>query len=138
MEQGLSVVSDIKNLSELLDGACVGHMRLAPNGGRLRLEMELTRACREMQPVARRGVFGRPKTPWMKCRLTLNQAKEASVVHLAFMPLQGPPQEPLLACEAVAGGYQLVVTTPERLRLTVTLEQLDGQFADVGGPVESP
>ena len=135
MEQRISVVSDVKNLSELLNGASVDQARLVPSGGRLRLELELTRACPELATVVRRGLLTRTKTPWVKSRLVLDQIKDAAVQRLVDTP---PDQTPLLSCEAIPGGYQLVVTAPDGLHLQLTLEQLDGQFADVGKPIESP
>ena len=135
MEQAISVVSDVKNLGELLDGASVDQARLIPRGGRLRLEMELTRACPELQTAVRRSFLTRTKTPWVKSRLALDQIKEAAVQRLVDAP---PDQVPLLSCEAIPGGYQLVVTAPDGLRLQLSLEQLDGQFTDVGQPMGSP
>ena len=135
MEQAIALVSDVKNLSELLDGASVDQTRLVPIGGRLRLEIELTRACPELQTVVRRGFLTRTKTPWVKGCLTLNQVTDAAVRHVADA---SPGQAPLLTCEAIPGGYRLVVTAPDGLQLQLTLEQLNGQFADVGKPIESP
>ncbi len=134
MERTIAVLSDVKDLSELLHGASVEQARLVPSGGRLRLEMELTRACAEMPAVAHRGFMGRIKIPWVKSRLSLGQIKDAAVQRLSHAP---PAQTSLLSCEAVAGGYTLVVTSPDGLRLSLTLEQLNGQFADLGQPITS-
>ena len=135
MKRTIAVVNDMKDLSELLNGARVEQASLVPSGGRLRLEMELTRACPELQTAVRRGLLTRTKTPWVKSRLTLNQIKDASVQRLTETP---PGETPLLSCEAIPGGYTLVVTSPDGLRLSLALEQLIGQFADVGSPIESP
>ena len=135
MERTISVLNDVKDLSELLEGASVDQARLAPSSGRLQLELDLTRACPELETVVRRGFSTRTKTPWVKSRLTLSQVKGASVQHLTDV---SPTQSPLLSCEAIPGGYALVVTGHDGLRLSLTLEQLNGQFADVGKPVESP
>ena len=135
MEQLITVVSDVKNLSELLEGSSIDEARLTPSGGRLRLDLELTRACLELQPVARRGFMTRTKTPWVKSRLTMSPILDASVRRLADSPTV---HTPLLSCEAIPGGYRLVVTAPDGLQLHLTLEQLDGHFADVGKPIESP
>ena len=135
MERAISVLSDVKDLSELLEGASVDQARLTPSGGRLKLEMELTRACPELQTVMRRGVITRTKTPWVKSCLTLSQIKDASVRRLTDAP---PGETPLLSCEAIPGGYTLVVMSHDGLRVSLTLEQLNGQFADVGNPIESP
>ena len=135
MDRTIRVISDVKDLSELLDGASVDHARLVPSGARLRLEVELTRACAELQTVARRGWFTKTKTPWVKSRLSFAHIKDASIQRVEETPVQ---QVPLLSCEAIAGGYTLVMTSPDGLRLTVVLEQLDGQFADFGQPITSP
>ncbi len=134
MERTIAVLSDVKDLSELLNGASIDHARLVPSGGRLRLEMELTRACSELQPAIHRGFMGRTKTPFVKSRLSLGQIKDAAVQRLTDAP---PAQASLLSCEAVSGGYTLVVTSPDGLRLSLNLEQLNGQFADLGQPITS-
>jgi hypothetical protein len=135
MEREIHVLSDVKDLSELIDGASVDQARLIPSGRRLSLEMSLTRACPELQTVVRRGLLTRTKTPWVKSRLTLNQITEASVQRLIDTPAESAS---LLSCEAIQGGYTLVVTSPDGLRLSLTLEQLDGRFMDVGAPIDSP
>ncbi|MBI3010993.1 MAG: hypothetical protein HYY58_00670 [Candidatus Omnitrophica bacterium] len=135
MEKAIAVLTDVKDLSEVLDGASVDRVCLIPSGGRLRLEMELTRACPELNTVVRRGFLTKTKTPWVKGRLSLGQIKDASVERMAETPADQPP---LLLCETVPGGYTLVVTSPDGLRLSLTLEQLEGQFADIGRPVDSP
>ena len=135
MEQVITFVTDVKNLGELLDGASVDQARVVPSGGRLRLELELTRACPELATVVKRGLLARTKTPWVKSRLVLNQIKDVAVQRLVDAP---PDQVPLLSCEAIPGGYQVVVTAPDGLRLQLILEQLDGQFTDVGQPIASP
>ncbi len=45
---------------------------------------------------------------------------------------------PVVSAESVAGGYQVIVKTPEGMQMVLTAEQLDGMFADVGAPIESP
>lgn len=135
MEQTIAVVSDVKNVSELLEGASVDGARLVPAGGRLRLEMDLTRACPELQTVVRKGFMTRTKTPWTKSRLTLEAIKDVAIQRAADVP---STQAPLLSCDAVPGGYSLTVTAHDGLRLQLTLEQLTGRFMDVGQPVEAP
>ena len=135
MERAIAVVNDVTDLSELLDGARVDRARLVPEGGRLRLELELTRACRELQTVVRRGLLKRSTTPWAKSRVVLDRVSEAMVQRLVEMP---PEPIPLLTCEAVAGGYQLTVTTSDGLRVDVTLAALSGRFMDTAAPVEFP
>ena len=127
MERTIAVVNDVKDLSELLSGARVEQARLVPSGGRLRLEMELTRIYSELQTVERHGLLTRTKTPRFKSRLVLSQIKDAAVQRLTDAP---PGETPLLSCEAIPGGYTLVVASSDWLRLLLTLEQLDGQFAD--------
>ena len=134
MERTLSVLSDVKNLGEFIDGASLERARLLPGVGQMSLELELTRACPELATVVRRGFVARTKTPWVKSRLTLRRITGVAVQRTA----DAAASQPLLACEAVPGGYRAVVTAHDGLELTVTLEQLDGQFTDVGTPVESP
>jgi len=135
MERTIGVLTDVKDLSEWLDGSRVDQARLVPSSGRLRLELELTRACPELSTTARRGFLTRTKTPWVRCHLAFNQVTEASVQHLTE---PRPGETSLLSCEAVAGGYQLVVTAPDGLQLVLKLEQLDGHFVDTGTPIASP
>ena len=135
MERAIGVVSDVKDLGEFLNGASVDQARFVSSGARLRLEMEVTRAMLEHQQVVRQGLFRRVKTPWIKGRLTLNQIQDVVVQRLSDQP---PDPTPLFTCDAIPGGYQLVVTTPDGLRLQLTLEQLSGHFEDLGSPIESP
>ena len=132
MQRTITVLGDIKDLSELLAGASLDQAKLVPNGARLRLELELTRACPELQPAGRGGFGFQRRAPWVKSRLALNQIREASVQRLDD---GSPAQISLLACDAVSGGYTLSVTSHDGLKLVLTLDQLDGQFVDVGMPV---
>lgn len=132
MERSISVLSDLKDLSDLLAGAGVDQTRLLPHEGQLRLEMELTRACVE-SPIEERGLFGvRKKIPWVKSRLRLDRITGVSLQRLPEMQAQAP----LLVCDSVSGGYTVSLTSPDGLRLSVSLEQLDGSFADIGRPVD--
>jgi len=135
MERAITVLSDVNALSELLDGARVDRARLVPSAGKLRLELEVTRACPELQTVERRGLMRRRRIPWVTSRLRLDQVKDAAVQRLDGLP---PGQTPLLSCEAIPGGYRFVVTTADGLRLQAVLETLSGQFADTGAPSASP
>ncbi|MBI3321094.1 MAG: hypothetical protein HYZ91_02365 [Candidatus Omnitrophica bacterium] len=135
MEREVRVLSDVKDLSELIDGASVDGARVIPQGGQLSLELDLTRACPELQAANRRGVFSRPKTPWVKSRLMLQRIAEIAVQRIVEA---APSQAPLLSCESVPGGYRLIVESPDGLRLSLTLDQLEGHFADVGAPMASP
>jgi len=135
MERAVAVLTDVKDLAELLNGSSVDQARIGTSGGRLTLDMELTRAMPEQQRVVRYGLFKRIKTPWVKSRLTLNQITEVAIQRLADQP---PNPVPLFSCEAVPGGYELIVTAPDGLRLQCKLEQLSGTFIDVGSPIDSP
>ena len=135
MRRTFDVLTDIKDVADCLAGASVDHARLVPVGGRLNLELEVTRAVLEDQRVVRRGPFRRLKTPWIKGRLTLTQLSALALERLGDA---GPQQAPLLWGEAVPGGYELVITSPEGLRLRVRAEQLNGAYEDVGSPIESP
>ena len=50
MERHISVLTDLKDLSELLGGARIDHVRLVPDSSGLRSEIDLTRACPELAP----------------------------------------------------------------------------------------
>ena len=131
MERRIQVLGDLKDLSDILSGASVDQTRLLPAQGRLRLEMELTRACIE-SPIEQTGLFGvRKKIPWVKSSLTLNGITGVS---LTKVPETG--QAPLLVCDSVSGGYTVALTAPDGLRLSLSLEQLDGLFSDIGKPVD--
>lgn len=135
MHKQLSVLSDVKDLAELLDGAGVEQAKLVPAGGRLELVLEGTRAMVEQPPVARGGLFRRAKTPWTKYRLTLTRITGVTVTRAEPTPAD---RAPLLACDAVPGGYELTVQAPDGLRLVVGLEQLEGTVADVGSVIQVP
>jgi len=135
MQRTLSVVNDVKDLGELIEGASIDAARLVPAGDRLRLEMELTRACAELAGTVRGGLLHRPKTPWTRSRLLLEGIKDAAVGRAPETPGAHPS---LLGCEAVTGGYKLTVTSHDGLQLSLTLDQLNGQFSDIGQPVAAP
>ncbi len=117
MEHAIAVITDLKNLSERLAGASLGAARLVPSGGRLRLELELL----HQPPVGRRT------GPAARSRLTLERITDASVQHVATVPTD----QPLLACEAVPGGYHVVVATSDGLRLELAAEQLSGRLVEL-------
>ena len=130
MERTIQVLGDIKDLSELLQGASIDKMRLLPSGGRLKLDVELTRACFEMAPSGKGSGFSR-KVPWVKSRLVLGQIRDA-----AFEPAQnGAAEAALLACDSIGGGYTLSVASQSGLRLVMNMDALQGEFQDVGNPV---
>lgn len=135
MNRAITVISDVKDLAELLNGASVDQARLVPAVGRLQLVVDCTRAMIERQEVVRRGLIKRLKTPWTKCQLTFNRITTATVKRVTDAPAD---QTPLLNCEAVKGGYQLTIQAPDGLQFILGLDQLDGHFADVGSPIESP
>ena len=121
MERTVSVLSDVKDLSELLAGARIEQVRCVPSGARLRLEVELTRPHREVQ--------AKPPIPWVKSRLSIGQIKESSVARVSE---QAGAPAPWLSCDAIPGGYRFVITSADGLRSVLTLEQLNGQFTDHG------
>lgn len=135
MERTITVLTDVKDLGELLNGSRVDQAQLIPSAGRLQLVLELTRAMVEQQHVVKRGPFRRLKTPWSQCRLTLNRITSVTVKRLTDL---APDQTPLLSCDAVSGGYQLTVQAPDGLQFVLGLDQLDGSFADIGSPIEAP
>ena len=135
MQRTITVVSDVKDLAELLSGASVEQARLVPSAGRLQLVVDLTRAMLERQHVVRRGLIKRLNTPWTKCQLTLHEVTAVTVKRVTDT---APDQTPLLSCEAVKGGYQLTVQAPDGLQFVLGLERLTGTFSDVGNPIETP
>ncbi len=135
MERPVTVVSDVKDLSDLLNGASLEHVRAVPQGGSLDIMLELVRAMVERQHVVRQGWFRRLKTPWTKCQLTLKGIGGMTVKHLTDL---APGESALFSCDAVAGGYRLTVQAPDGLQLVLDLAQLNGTFTDLGSPLEAP
>ena len=135
MERAITLVTDVKDLSDLLDGAGVDEARLVSVGGRMQLGLHLTRAMIERQQVVRAGFLKKMKTPWTKCDLTLKGITTIAIKRVTDAP---PDQTPLLSCDAVKGGYQLIVQGPDGLQFVLGLEQLDGTFVDIGSPIEAP
>lgn len=132
MERTITVLSDVKDLGELLQGAGIDQASLVPTNGRVQLVIDGTRAMVEQPQTERGGLFKRPKTPWTKFRLTLGQITNVTI---ARAEQSAADQAPLLACEAVAGGYQLTVRTPDGLQLMLAMDRLQGAFADAGSVV---
>lgn len=120
MEHAIAVLSDVSHLSGILGGAVFGAARLVPSGSRLRLELELLPA-----PSAGRR-RGAPAAATH--RLILEQVTEATLRHVATVPTD----QPLVSCEAVRGGYQVVVAAPDGLRLELSVEQLSGRLVALG------
>lgn len=133
MQRTIRVLSDFKELAELLEGANVDQVRIVSAQGRLRLEIELTRAMIE-RPATRSGLFKRSRAPWIKSKLVLKAIEDVIVHRIA----DGAQRAPLLSVESVSGGYTASVTSPDGLRLELTLEQLEGVFEDIGTPIEAP
>lgn len=133
MERTVTVLSDIKDLNELLQGARVDRFRILPSGGRLRLDLELTRVCLE-SAVASPGGFFRRKVPWVKSRLVLDQIRDA-----AFERAESASADvSLLACDSISGGYALSVTSQEGMRIMMNCDGLSGLFEDIGKPKAAP
>ena len=135
MERARTLVTDVKDLGELLNGASVDQAQLVPVGRGIQLVVDLTRAMVERQTVVRQGLFRRLRTPWTKCQLTLNGISAVTVKRLTEM---SPDQAPLLSCEAVQGGYAFTLQATDGLQFILHLEQLDGIFKDLGSPIEAP
>ena len=135
IERTIGVVSDIHDIGELLEGATLDEARCEPRAGRMELVLELTRAMRERQVTVRQGLRRRIKTPWTKCRLTLSGINRVAVKRLTDL---APDQTPLVSCDAVPGGYQVLVRDADGLQLVLGMATLQGQFSDVGSPIESP
>ena len=135
MERTITVLTDVKDVGELLNGASVEHAELKPSGGVLQLVARLVRAMPERRIVVKRGLFRRLKTPWTACELKLSRVQAVTVKRLTDL---APDQRPIIVCEAVPGGYQFSIQAPDGLQLTVSLDRLEGSFADVGSPIESP
>lgn len=135
MDRMITVLSDVKDLGELLQGAAIDQASLTPTDGRVQLVIDGTRAMLEQPVAARGGLFKRPRTPWTKFRLTLDRITRATIARVEQAPAD---QSPLLACDAVAGGYQLTVRTPDGLQLVLAVDQLQGAFADAGSVIRVP
>ncbi|HAM40976.1 MAG TPA: hypothetical protein DDX89_01905 [Candidatus Omnitrophica bacterium] len=135
MERAMAVLTDVKDVGELLDGARVEQAELKPGAGGWQLVARLVRAMPERQTVVKRGVFRRLKIPWTACELTLSRVQAVTVKRLTDL---APDERPILACEAVPGGYQFSIQAPDGLQLTVSLDRLEGSFRDVGTAIENP
>ena len=135
MRRALNVLNDVRDLSELLNGANVEQTTLSPGGGGMQLAAELTRAMPERQAVVRQGWLRRVKTAWTKCELRLTHIQSVTVKRLTDLALG---QVPVIGCEAVAGGYEFTIQAPDGLRMVLRLDQLEGSFNDLGSPIESP
>ena len=134
MERTITVLTDINDLTQLLQGARIEQANLQSRGGQSELSLELTRAMIE-RPPEQHGLFKRSKVPWTKSRLTLRQITAATVTPPTDLPAN---EMPVVSAEAAVGGYQVTVKTPEGMQMVLTADQLDGLFADVGTPIESP
>ena len=134
MERRIQVLTDLDDIAELIQGARIEQANLQSKGSHSELSLELTRAMIEREPE-KRGLFRRSKVPWTKSRLTLRHITGATVTPPTDVPAN---EMPVVSAESVAGGYQVIVKTPEGMQMVLTAEQLDGMFADVGAPIESP
>ena len=134
MERKIQVLTDIDDLAELIQGARIEQANLHASGPYSELSLELTRAMVECPPE-KRGLFQRLRVPWTKSRLTLRHITAATVTPPTDVPLN---ELPVVSAESAAGGYQVIVKTPEGMQMILTADQLDGLFADVGTPIESP
>ena len=134
MKCPINVVSDVKNLGELLDGARVEQVRFSPSGGCLQLHVDLIRSMIEQKKTVRRGLFRQVVTPWIKGHLSLTEIQELSIAQLRDTPTDSLP---FLSCEAIVGGYAFQFNSPDGLQLMMSVKQLGGHYADVGAPIGS-
>ena len=134
MERAITVLTDVNDLEQLLQGARIEQANLRTVGGRSELSLELTRAMMERVPE-KRGLFRRSKVPWTKSRLTLRQITATTVIPPTDVPAT---EMPVVSAQAAVGGYRVIVKTPEGMQMVLTADQLDGTFADIGAPIESP
>jgi len=132
MERTITVLTDLKDLSELLHGATLQATRGVPAGGALQLIFEFTRELVEHQPTEHRGWRHRVNIPRTPCELRLSRITTVTVRRSSE---RSSASLPLLSCDAVPGGYQLTVQAPDGLQVVVGMTQLDGTFADLGTSV---
>ena len=137
MERQIRVLTDIKDLDELLNGARVDRTHVISNPGRPpRLIVELTRAMIERQTVVQQGLFKRIKTPFSSCRLVFS-----SIRRVTTESVEGAPaltDGAVLSCEPVKDGYHLTIRAEGGTQIMLELDALNGAFEDVGQPVETP
>ena len=135
MQRSITVLTDVKDLSELLNGARVEDVRSVSAGGQSQIVATLTRAMVELQRVVPAGLFKRVKMPWTKCQLTIGQVKSASVRQATY---PASAQLPILWGDAVKGGYQLILRVDEASEWVLEVPTLDGAFTDIGSPIDAP
>ena len=134
MERTIGYLTDLKDLSNLLVGARIEHAELVPAVGSCSLDLQLTRAMVEQPAAQRAGLFKRPKTPWSSSRLTLKRIRSVAIHRAEDLTADTP----LLDAEAVPGGYAVKIQSPDGLQFLLQVDQLQGQFADIGSPVVAP
>ena len=134
MERTIAYLTDLKDLSGLLAGARIEQAELVPAMGSCSLELQLTRAMLEQPAAPRAGLFKRAKTPWSASRLTLKRIHSVTIHRAEDLTADTP----LLDAEAVPGGYQVTIQSPDGLQFVLQADQLQGEFADIGSPVVAP
>ena len=137
MERQIRVLTDIKDLDELLNGARVDRTHVIANPGKpTQLIVELTRAMIERQTTVQQGFFKRIKTPFSSCRLVFS-----SIRRVTTESVEGAPpltDGAVLSCEPVKGGYHLTIRGEGGTQIMLELDALTGVFQDIGVPVETP
>ena len=137
MERQIRVLTDIKDLDELLTGARVDRTHVVSSPGKPpQLIVELTRAMIERQSTVQQGLFKRTTTPFSSCRLVFS-----SIRRVTTESVEGAPpltDGSVLSCEPVKGGYHLTIRGEGSAQIMLELDTLNGVFQDVGQPVETP
>ena len=134
MERPVTVLTDINDLAELLNGSTVEQAELVSANGRMQLNIDMIRAMTERKVVVQKGPIRRVKSPWTKCRLALEAVQATTIKRVD----QLPGEHPLLECAPVSGGYELTVRSDDGLHVRAVFEQLRGHFEDLGSPIEAP
>ena len=129
MERIIKYVNDVKDLSALLETARIDRVEF--NGAGDTLTMALTRAMIEEPPAGRQGFFTNARIPWTASRLVLRRIRGVATTQAA-----SGERPPLLECDAVPGGYELKIQGTGGMQHLVTVDQLDGEFSDVGSIVQ--
>lgn len=135
MERRIQVLTDIKDLNELLAGASVDRTQVVSHPGQTQLIVELTRAMIERQTTVRQGLFQRLKTPFSKCQLTFASIRAVTTAKTDVAPSAASD---LMACEPVKNGYRLTIRSGDGTEIALDVDTLNGRFEDVGQPVEAP
>jgi hypothetical protein len=132
MERQIAVLSDIKDVTELLNGARIDRTRVVSGASQTQVIVDLTRAMVERPAVVQPGLFRRSKTLFTKSQLVFSAVR--SVTNAP--PAEGLFEGAIMNCEPVKGGYQLTLRGEGQATLVVLVDRLDGVFQDVGQPID--